>query len=215
MEYIIDNKKSITIEDLSTNNIIPCKDIISLKEFLLDSVLLNPIILCTDNLYVDKNTGEKSRVFEYATNDTKITFKESVFVEYPNLYNSLNIKKMKDMFMKTRSEINNGNNSIYIEISSYNDRKNVSSITKDDVFKYSLFENKDGSISEDDLVYLNKLVDIYLNKNGISKKYRELANLGRIYSDERSFVGSGEPIESIISRKVLKYERKSNNGRIS
>ena len=43
MEYIIDNKKSITIED-SSNNIIECKDVISLKEFLLNSILLNPII---------------------------------------------------------------------------------------------------------------------------------------------------------------------------
>ena len=208
MEYIIDNKKSITIED-SSNNIIECKDVISLKEFLLNSILLNPIILAADNLNVDKNSGEKSRVFEYSTTDTKITFTDKVFDKYPELYTSLNVKKMRDMFMKTRCEINNGTSNISIEVSPYNDRKNVSSITKDEVFKYALYTNSNGELDEDDIVYLNKLVDIYLTKNGISNKHRELANLGRIYSDERFLFGIGEPIESIISRKVLKYERKS------
>ena len=148
-------------------------------------------------------------MFEYSTTDTKITFTDKVFDKYPELYTSLNVKKMRDMFMKTRCEINNGTSNISIEVSPYNDRKNVSSITKDEVFKYALYTNSNGELDEDDIVYLNKLVDIYLTKNGISNKHRELANLGRIYSDERFLFGIGEPIESIISRKVLKYERKS------
>ena len=207
MECLIDNKKSITIEDLSTNKITNCKNIISLKEFLLDSILLNPIILVTDNLYVDKNTGEKSRIYDYSTSDSKITFTDKVFMEYPELKLSLNSKRMRDMFMKTRSEINNGDMDIYIEIAEYSERKNICGISKNEEFMYTIFADKDGKIGEDEIVYLSKLVDIYLDNNGV--KRRELANLGKIYSEDRSFIGLGEPIESIISRKVLNYGRKS------
>lgn len=214
MEYLVDKERSIVVKDTSNNEIL-FTDIDTLKSFLHKPILSKHFISSSTNSYDDTKQGIKHTIYEYSTEDSKVRFTENMKNAYPELFVEINTKKTQDMYAATKMEIMNGTKDIYIDVAKYSERKNVCKIVKDDAVRYVLFTDKSGKLTEQEMAKLDKLVETYIDMSGINPKYRELVDLGIIKSEGRSFVGTGEPIESIISRKVLNYERKSNNGRIS
>ena len=205
MEYLIDKDKSITINDKTNDSMIICTDIEVVKNFLKKSILSNPIVMATANSYDDSKKGIKHVIYEYSTEDTKVKFTENIRNSYPGLFMEINTKKIQDMYVETKMEIMNGKRDIFIDVVKYTDRKNTCKIIKDEVFRYMLFTDKDGKLTDQEMAKLDKLVETYIDMSGIDPKYRYLTDLGIIKSEGRNFVGKGEPIESIVSRKVLKY----------
>ena len=205
MEYLIDKDKSITIKDVNDNSNITFTDIDTLKNFLNRSILSKPIILASANSYDDSKKGIKHTIYEYSTEDTKVRFTENIKNGYPGLFMEINTKKVQDMYAATKMEIMNGKKDIFIDVAKYSERKNVCKIVRDDAFRYMLYADKSGKLTEQEMARLDKLVETYIDMNGINPKTRYLADLGIIKSEGRNFVGRGEPIELIVSRKVLKY----------
>nr|MBP3259018.1 hypothetical protein [Bacilli bacterium] len=213
MEYLVDKEKSIVVKD--TNNEIIFTDIDALKSFLHKLILSKRIISASANSYDDSKKGIKHTIYEYSTEDSKVRFTENMKNAYPDLFIEINTKKVQDMYAATKMEIMNGKRDVFIDVAKYSERKNVCKIVEDDVFKYMLFTDKSGKLTEQEMAKLDKLVETYIDISGINPKYRYLTDLGIIKSEGRNFIGKGEPIEYIVNRKVLMYERKSNNGRIS
>ena len=205
MEYLIDEDKSITVKNVTDNNVILCTDIDVLRIFLNKSILSKPIISSSANSYDDSKKGIKHIIYEYSTEDTKVRFTENIKNRYPGLFMEINTKKVQDMYAATKMEIMNGKKDIFIDVAKYSERKNICKIVKDDAFKYMLYTDKSGKLTEQEMARLDKLVETYIDMSGISPKTRYLADLGIIKSEGRNFVGKGEPIETIVSRKVLKY----------
>ncbi len=215
MEYLVDKERFIVVKDTSNNEII-FTDIDALKSFLHKPILSKHIIASSANSFDDTKKGIKHTIYEYSTDDTKIKFTESMKNTYPDLFIEINTKKVQDMYAATKMEIMNGKRDIFINVAKYTDRNNVCRIVKDESsFKYMLFTDKSGKLTEYEISKLDKLVETYMDFSPIDPKYKKLADLGIIRSEGRNFVGEGEPIEYIVNRKVLMYERKSNNGRIS
>lgn len=214
MEYLVDKERSIVVKDTSNNEII-FTDIDALKSFLHKPILSKHIIASSANSYDDSKKGIKHTIYEYSTEDSKVRFTENMKNAYPDLFIEINTKKVQDMYAATKMEIMNGTKDVYIDVAKYSERKNICKIVKDDAFKYMLFTDKSGKLTEQEMAKLDKLVETYMDFSPIVPKYRYLTDLGIIKSEGRNFVGKGEPIEYIVSRKVLNYERKSNNGRIS
>ena len=205
MEYIIDKDTSITIKEVDGNNFILCTDIDVVKNFLKKSILSNRIVMATTISCDDSKKGIKHVMYEYSTEDTKVRFTDNIRNLYPGLIMEINTKKIQDMYAATKMEIMNSDVDIFIDVVKYNERKNICKIVKDEAFRYMLFTDKDGKLTDQEMAKLDKLVETYIDMSGIDPKYRYLTDLGIIKSKGRNFVGKGEPIESIISRKVLKY----------
>ncbi len=206
MEYLVDKERFIVVKDTSNNEII-FTDIDALKSFLHKPILSKHIIASSANSFDDTKKGIKHTIYEYSTEDSKVRFTENMKNAYPELFVEINTKKVQDMYAATKMEIMNGTKDVYIDVARYSERKNTCKIVKDDAFRYMLFTDKSGKLTEQEMAKLDKLVETYIDISGIDPKYRYLTDLGIIKSEGRNFVGRGEPIELIVSRKVLKYEK--------
>ena len=213
LDFLVEQKKSIIIRNLTDGNITICKAAPSLKRFLVDTVYSEPITSVIRKRNQEVRGNKYDELTEYRTWNTSVSFTSECINTNKDIINALNSKRLSDMFNMTRRYVLEENLDISLIALPYCEQESTYKVDKDkSTFVYQTTKSRNNSIIPEELVNIKKLIDLFIKENGISANDISLESLGIIISNSgKKLITKGEPLEMILDRKVKKYEY----GRIS
>ena len=190
MELLI-NKDSIAL--INKNVITLMKPDRKTTRFILTSLNRNII-----TSYVETRDVKNHYKISYVMQDLTFTFKDDSYETYSDIINLANMKRMRDILNEYKKAINSNIKTHKIIVLPLSKTKNVSTfIESDDTFTYQTFNERK------ELIYLNKMIDMYIKGNGVLSNSR-----GVIVSGDKRLIGVDDYTKDIIDRKVLSYGKK-------
>ncbi|MBR1377217.1 MAG: hypothetical protein IJ565_05380 [Bacilli bacterium] len=206
IDLLVDFEDDIIVSNITDGSIKLYKDKQNLKSMLhshIDSLMISKTIRHN----VSINGRRYDDIVRYDTTNASISFADNAIKKNSDIIRSLNSKRLSDMFIYARNMILSGDiNNVYLTILPYNENNSMSRLVKEDAtLSYEVHQDISGNLNLGDLDNMKSLIDMFIKTYGLTGINVKSSIYGK---NGLTLVGVGEPIESIIDRKVENYEKR-------